>query len=473
MGEVLSDDLPRVLVVCHGLSGHLVPLVRITDGLIKKGWQVSFLGPSSHRKRIEATGAEYIPLTGRADLNDKTYYENPPIPGYHALHWVERGKIDLQCQCLEPLVEQWECLKSALVSLNERSPQRQVIIVSEAFFLGIMPLKYGATLPPGIPVPRSICVSITVPAIRSVDLPPFVHPLPFDQSEAGRERNRKIWERREKSTKPLTDLLDQKLLEAGATRTVGAPLLSGDNYTCHEAILQCGVPGFEYDRSDWPSDFRFVGLVQQGAAAAAADSEQAATTKPPDPAFPWWDELKRNSSLPRQDPKRRKVILVAQGTVEINPRQLIIPTVQALADRDDMLVVAVLGWKDAKLSDLVQVPSNARIADYLSYDAALEHADVWVNNAGFGAVNHGIAHGVPMLVAGEGMDKTENTRRVTWSGIGVDLGTAEPSAQQVRQGIETILREPSFSRRVHELQEQSRNLDCISLVHEELLKLVE
>lgn len=106
MGEVMMDHLPHLLVVCHALSGHLIPLVRITDGLVKKGWQVSFLGPSSHRRRIEATSAEFIPLTGMADLNDKSYYENPPIPGYHELHWVERGKIDLRLQCLEPLVEQ-------------------------------------------------------------------------------------------------------------------------------------------------------------------------------------------------------------------------------------------------------------------------------------------------------------------------------------------------------------------------------
>lgn len=463
MGEVMMDRLPHLLVVCHALSGHLIPLVRITDGLVKKGWQVSFLGPSSHRRRIEATGAEFIPLTGMADLNDKSYYEDPPIPGYHELHWVERGKIDLRLQCLEPLVEQWENLKSALVSLDQRSPQRQVIVIAEAFFLGIMPLKYGATLPPGIRTPRSICMSITVPAIKSIDLPPFVHPLPFDQTDTGRERNRQIWERRAKSTKPLTDLLDKKLLEAGATRTIGEPLLAGANYTCHEAILQCGVPGFEYDRCDWPSNFKFVGLVQGTTEGVTA----------PDPAFPWWNELKHNSSLDQKDPRRKKVVLVAQGTVEVNPRQLIIPTIQALADRDDILVVAVLGWKDAKLSDFVEVPANARIADYLSYDAALEHSDIWVHNAGFGAVNHGIAHGVPMIVAGEGMDKTENARRVGWSGIGVDLGTAEPTKEQVGEGVEAIFRDPAFSRRVQVLQQQSRNLDCMAIVHDELMKLVE
>lgn len=452
-----------VLVVCHTLSGHLVPLVRIADGLVKRGWKVSFLGPTSHRPRIEAAGVSFFPLTGDADLDDRLYYDEPRVPGYNDLHWVERGKIDLQLQCLEPLGTQWENFKSTLVELHKRDPQGQVVVVAEAFFFGIMPLKYGAPLPAGVRTPRSICVSITVPAIRSVDLPPFVHPSPFDQSPAGRERNTQIWHRRAERTKPLTDLLDKKLMEAGATRGVGEPLLAGANYTCHDAILQMGVPGFEYPRCDWPPTFKFAGLVQ-----GTSRPESA-----PDPAFPWWNELKANSSLSRDSTERRKVILVAQGTVEINPNDLIIPTIQAFADREDVLVVAVLGWKDAKLSDFIQVPANARVADYLAYDTALEQCDVWVNNAGFGAVNHGIAHGVPMVVAGEGMDKTENARRVAWSKIGVDLCTAKPSAEQVRNGVEAIFRDDGFSMCIARLQRQSDELDCITMVTDELMKLVD
>ena len=49
-------------------------------------------------------------------------------------------------------------------------------------------------------------------------------------------------------------------------------------------------------------------------------------------------------------------------------------------------------------------------------DAALAHADAWVHNGGFGAVCHGLAHGVPQVVAGEGMDKGENAARVARSG---------------------------------------------------------
>ncbi|ORY68187.1 uncharacterized protein BCR38DRAFT_481673 [Pseudomassariella vexata] len=466
MGDMtpIARPCPFVLIVSHSLSGHLHPMIRISAGLSHRNWPVSFLGPTAHRSRIESTGAQFFPLTGKADLDDKRYYEDPPTAEYNSLHWVERGKIDLRIQLLESLPDQWADFKRVLRTLHERDPARRVLVISEAFFMGVLPMKYGASLGEDIEVPKTICISVTVPVLRSVDLPPFAWPLPFDQSPAGRERNARMWEKWTERARPFTELLDSQLFACSASRGVGEPFLAGANYRCHDAILQLGVPGFEYPRSDFPANFKFAGLVQ------GVPNKSTTTT---DPDFEWWSELKANSELAVGHPKQKKVVVVAQGTVEINPNDLIIPTIKALADREDVLVVAILGWKDAKLSDFVKVPSNARIADYLSYDAVLEHADVWAHNAGFGAVNHGIAHGVPMVVAGEGMDKTENSRRVAWSGIGVDLGSAKPSIDDVRRGIESVLQDERYSLRVEVLKKQSQEINCFDVVDEELLKFIE
>ncbi|KAK8138012.1 4'-demethylrebeccamycin synthase [Apiospora sp. TS-2023a] len=457
---------PVVLVVCHTLSGHLQPLIRVASGLSSRGWDVAFLGPTAHRQRIEAAGAEFFALQGIADINDQAYYADPDrlAPGYKALPWTQRGKIDLRLQCLDTLPTQWENFKSTLVTLHERG--RRVLVVAEAFFLGIMPLKYGAPLPPGVPVPRTVCVSITVPAIRSIDLPSFAYAAPFDQSDAGHARNQALWDKWTRSAADLTALLDKQLLASGADRGTEEPILSGANYRCHDAIYQVGVPGFEYPRSDWPTGFQFVGLVQG----------TPKGTVLPDPRVDWWDELKANSTLTADDPRRKKVVVVAQGTVEVEPNDLIIPTIRAFADRDqDVVVVAILGWKDASLAEFmpdgVVVPGNARIVDYLNYDAVLEHADAWVHNAGFGAVNHGIAHGVPMVVAGEGMDKTENARRVGWSGIGVDLATARPSVEQVRDAVESTLRDGGFKQRIEVLRNQSEALNPFDIISEDLIRM--
>ncbi|KAI1204617.1 glycosyltransferase family 1 protein [Annulohypoxylon truncatum] len=478
----IPKQLPFVLIVSHALTGHLAPLIRISSALHARGWEVYFLGPTAHRSRIEASGASFIPLSPTADLDDKAYYEAPPQPDYASLHWASRALIDLREQCIAPLPAQWLSFVAALRLLRSRDPERGVVLVNEAFFYGALPMYLGALDADDdvleTTVLGSVCVSVTVPAIRSAELPPIGYPFAFDGSVAGRARNAKLWERSwARKAEPLTTFLDTMLREAGARRGVDEIFLSGANYTAHETILQLGVPGFEYPRSDWPPGFKFAGLVQ-----GPPKSSSAAAAKPKDPPFDWWEEIVANSaldSLPPSDPRRaqkKKVIVVAQGTVEINPHDLIIPTLEAFACREDVLVVAILGWKDASLltyDSSIKTPANARIADYLSYDAVLAHADVWVHNAGFGAVNHGIANGVPMVVAGEGMDKTENARRVAWSGIGVDLGCSRATSEQVREGVERVLQDEQFTKRIRELQKQSEDIDCFSIVHEELLRIAE
>ena len=45
-----------------------------------------------------------------------------------------------------------------------------------------------------------------------------------------------------------------------------------------------------------------------------------------------------------------------------------IPTLRALAARDDLIVIAVLGIRDATLPEDVDIPKNAKVLDYFPYD---------------------------------------------------------------------------------------------------------
>ena len=509
---------PCVLIASHVLMGHLAPMLRIAGALRSRwGWRVFFLGPTAERARIEASGATFLPLLGAADLNGRDYYESPPVEGYAALPWHERLLVDLELQCFDTLPDQWSSLLSALRTIRRREPDRRVLVLAEAFFHGVLPLRYGAPLPPDLAGgggeedgarPRSICVSVTIPAIRSRDLPPLGYPFPPDASAAGRARNARLWERSwMRRTARLSAVLGQRLREAGVPAAADLPpphlrpLFAGANYLCHERVLQLGVPGFEYPRSDWPPGFRFAGLVQGPPnavnATGAAGDAAAAQKRDPDPDFPWWPELVANSALDRDDPHRKKVVVVTQGTVEINPEDLILPTIRAFAPSDTapdpasappsspprldpakVLVVAILGWKDSRLpAALARPPANVRVADYLTYDAALAYADAWVHNGGFGAVCHGLAHGVPQVVAGEGMDKGENAARVARSGCGVDLRTGRPGPDAVARAVADVLlpSDPDarfpFAESAARLRAECEGLDAFRVVHEELCRL--
>jgi UDP:flavonoid glycosyltransferase YjiC (YdhE family) len=128
----------------------------------------------------------------------------------------------------------------------------------------------------------------------------------------------------------------------------------------------------------------------------------------------WWGDL-----------DGRTVVHVSQGTVaNTDLEELLAPTMRALADRDVIVVAATGG---APVESLGELPANARVAEFIPYDALMPRVDAFVSNGGYGGLHHALAHGVPMIVAGDTEDKMETTRRVEWSGAGINLRTARPT----------------------------------------------
>ncbi|WP_143762076.1 glycosyltransferase [Isoptericola variabilis] len=97
---------------------------------------------------------------------------------------------------------------------------------------------------------------------------------------------------------------------------------------------------------------------------------------------------------------------VTQGTYRVDPRELVVPALEALGP----------------------VPANARVAEMVPYERLLPLTSVMVTNRGWGGVLAALRHGVPLVVAPTDMDKPEIAARVAGAGVGVDLRTGTPSA---------------------------------------------
>ncbi|KAK3335179.1 hypothetical protein B0T19DRAFT_405783 [Cercophora scortea] len=462
-----NPQRPVLLFASHPITGHITPTLRVASALASRGWEAWFLGPTTYRSRITNAGVHFTPLLGAADLNDLHYYSatKPPTPDYWSLTWQQRNTVDFQLTWIDVIPTEWESLKRALGMLYRLSPHRPIIVVAEAMFFGILPLFYNAPLPDGVQKPKTVALSIMLPFIYSADVPPFFADAAISPSgaatespEEARKRYSRAWVCWEKDTAGLKARMDAKLVEAGATQLVDGPFLSGANYLPHKAILQLGLPGFFLPRGDWPAHFKVVGVLP--------------TAKPRGGTWldlpPWWKDVLQ---IDITESKKKKVIVVAQGTIEIDPNDLIIPTLRAMAGRSDVIVVAILGRKGATLPVDFAVPANGRVTDYLNYDAILPHAQAWVHNGGYGAVQSGLAHGTPMVVAGEGQDKVDNARRVEWSGAGVNLGGPMPDIKHMRKAIETVLDDEGFKERFERLVAERSGLDCFDLVEKQLLGL--
>jgi UDP:flavonoid glycosyltransferase YjiC (YdhE family) len=185
-----------------------------------------------------------------------------------------------------------------------------------------------------------------------------------------------------------------------------------------EAIVQFTVPEFEYPRSDAPPTLRFAGPIT--------------STGLGTPLPPWWDDLDGS----------RPVVHVTQGTIANRDyRQIIAPTLEALAD-DDLLVVVATGGRP--LDTLPRLPANARAAEYLPYDELLPKTDVFVTNGGYGGVQIALRHGVPIVTSGGKEDKPEVAGRIKWSGVGRRLRSETPSAKAVGAAIRSVLDDPDY-----------------------------
>ena len=137
------------------------------------------------------------------------------------------------------------------------------------------------------------------------------------------------------------------------------------------------------------------------------------------------------------------MVHITQGTLDnADLHRLLIPAGEALGG-EDLLVVATTGGPDpAPLRP--DLPANVRLERFIPHDLLLPHVDVMVTNGGYGGVQQALAHGVPLVVAGDSEEKPEVAARVRWSGAGIDLRTGRPSPDQVAGAVRHVLTEPTF-----------------------------
>ena len=131
------------------------------------------------------------------------------------------------------------------------------------------------------------------------------------------------------------------------------------------------------------------------------------------------------------------MVHVTQGTQNVDPDDLIRPTLDALAD-DDVLVVASTGVAGRDALPF-PVPANVRVAGFVPHDLLLPRVDAMVTNGGWGGVLAGLAAGVPLVLAGANLDKPEVCARAAYTGAGINLRARRPTPEKVRDAVHRVL----------------------------------
>jgi UDP:flavonoid glycosyltransferase YjiC (YdhE family) len=416
----------RVLIASSPFTGHVNPMFSLGRMLVDEGHEVVGLSASVMRDRIEAAGAKFYPFPKHGDYD----YRNLAalFPEYKSVApGIEMSRFLLEKVFIDAIPAQDEGLKEVLHDFSAD------IILADNFFFGGLPML----LRPRVDrTPMAFCGTMFLHLPRDDGAPNFAGLAPAktkadleEYSEIARQHEQRLYA-------PVRKHLNACL------RTLGLQSLDMDAHEAvivlPEAYLQLTVPTFEYPRANIPASVHFVGTLPIIPGQA--------------PIPEWANELDGS----------RKVVLATQGTVSNHDfGQLIVPTLHALANENDILVVVTTGGRP--IDELgPAIPRNARVETYLPFEWLLPKVDVLVTNGGYGSVNQALSFGIPLVTAGLSEDKADVNARVAWSGVGIDLQSQVPASTSLRKAIRTVLDRPNYRARASWMAAEFAKIDTKS-----------
>jgi UDP:flavonoid glycosyltransferase YjiC (YdhE family) len=213
-------------------------------------------------------------------------------------------------------------------------------------------------------------------------------------------------------------------------------------------FLQSGTPGFEYRRSDFGKNIRFIGAL-----------------------LPLRSQRKYAGDLEWRASSFRQIILVTQGTIEKDPEKLLVPVLEAYKDTDCFVIATTGGSKTKELRQRYAY-ANIMIEDFIPFDQVLPYTSVFITNGGYGGVMLGIEHNVPLVVAGIHEGKNEINARVGYFKLGINLRTEAPSKEQITKSVEEIFTNPEYKKNVKRLGAEFRQYSPMQLTEKYVYEAV-
>lgn len=429
----------KALLVSTPAMGHLNPLLGIGRMLIADGHEVMGVSSSYLQSRVEGIGAQFRSFLGDANVDPtrdlgkilpELMQNPPPSP-------PDMMRIILQRAFIDRMLPQYETIKQVLREYPAD------IIIGDHTMCGVLPLLFG----PRSERPPIALLGTTYLSSRRDDGAPSEFGIPLATTDQERAQCLALARTYDETVyRPVCRRMNEHL------GRIGIPPVEMNFFhgmaERPDIYLQLTVPGFEFPRRELPPSVRFVGPLP-------ITPNQA-------PVPSWADDLD----------EAQKIVLVTQGTLTNDDfSQLVLPTIEALADQPDLLVMVTLGGKPvAALPG--PLPGNVRVAAYLPFEWALSKTDAFVTNGGYGSINQALSFGVPLVTAGRLADRGDVGARVAWSGVGINLATDTPTPDALRSAVRRVLDEPQFRERAAAFAAAARKIDTKSEVLRILKRLV-
>lgn len=382
--------------------GHVAPIAAVARAFLDDGHAVRVYTGSAHAPVFAALGAEIVPWRVAPDFDEHDL--EPTFPELKGRKGPRQMLANVEHLFIRTAARQSDDLVAAW-----RDRPWDVIVADN--------LSLGARLASERTASPWVTVAIVPLAIPSRELPPPSLGIPPARGPAGRLRDAVLRRLLPLATRGMSAAYGEQREACGLPLSATA---FEDAWYSPDLVCASGVPELEYPRSDLPPQVVFVG---------ALTTPPRSTGELPT----WWSEVLEPTA---------SVVHVTQGTLNVDPHDLIEPAMSALGRQPVTLVVST-GIADAAQLPF-PVPPNARVAGLVPYVELLPHVDVMITNGGWGGVLAALSNGIPLVIAGGDLDKPEIAARVAWAGAGVNLRTGTPKPRAVLRGWRRVVTEPSY-----------------------------
>lgn len=293
--------MARFLLSAMPFTGHINPIRAVASALIARGHDVRVYSGEAFRTAVESAGARLVPWHHAPDFDESDLAATfPRLRGRKGLSQllinVEDVFINTSAAQVQDLRDEWG-----------REPWDAIAGDDVSMGAALYAEQNGGPW---------ATISITPLNLAGTQGPPAGLGL-WPGTNA-------FTKARDAALRGAAPLIARSLVKAIA-RSEEAIGLRPRGLTMEEVtfsrqlIVASGSSLLDFTRTDRPDFLHFVGELRM--------PPQASHTLPA-----WWSEL-----------EGRRVVHVTQGTQNIDPADLIVPTLEALADRADLLVVVATG----------------------------------------------------------------------------------------------------------------------------------
>jgi UDP:flavonoid glycosyltransferase YjiC (YdhE family) len=151
------------------------------------------------------------------------------------------------------------------------------------------------------------------------------------------------------------------------------------------------------------------------------------------------------------------LVVVAPSTSQDPEERMLRAALRGLAGLPvRVLAVSARRGGDVSVADM---PPNARVVPWLSYEHVMPAADVVVCHAGHGTVARALDAGCVVVACPAAGDMNENAARLDWAGCGVRLPRRLIGPRPLRLAVRRALSDPRLRARARELSAWSAGHD--------------